>query len=289
MFPKLNPPLSDGQITKAIEKAFERATKNKEGDVIEQPDSAKALVELCLKHLRDRTDPILTTSFYANVKAEEVFEMDAIPHEMQRHRMKLGSFYQFLLEELITIASDQVDSPFMVNATGGPREGDVIAYMEPDSFKKGLKLYISVKKSGDTIGGQDKAGAVRRLEQVAKEDQSRTSPYLCVFAIMTPKGKVAKYKADRKMLRDNKKRLVSNFSEDWGPGFVYPFVTGRSAYDIYNEAGKVVEDYFPFYSVRFKEEASDLLKRELIKRGIANKAGEVITDQLFRYITREID
>jgi hypothetical protein len=289
MFPKLNPPLSDKQITKAIEKAFERATKNKQGDVIEQPDSAESLVELCLKHLRDRTDPILTTSFYADVKAAEVFEMDAIPHEMQRYRMKLGSFYQFLLEELITIASDQTDSPFMGAATGGPREGDVIAYMEPDSFEKGLKLYISVKKSGDTIGGQDKAGAVRRLEQVAKEDQSRTSPYLCVFAIMTPKGKVRKYKEDRKRLRDNKQRYVSENSEDWGPGFVYPFVTGRSAYDIYNEAGKVVKEYFPFYSVQFKKEASELLKDELVKRGIADENGDVVTDQLFRYITHEID
>jgi hypothetical protein len=289
MFPKLNPPLSDEQITRGVERAFERARKNKEGDVIEQPETAKALVELCLKHLRDRTDPILTTSFYGDVKADEVFGMDAIPHEMQRHRMKLGSFYQFLLQELITMASDEVDSPFMEDATGGPREGDVIAYMEPDSFEKGLKLYISVKKSGDTIGGQDKAGAVRRLEQVAKEDQSRTSPYLCVFAIMTPKGRVRNYKDDRKRLKDNKGRYVSDYSEDWGPGFVYPFVTGHSAYDVYAKAGKVVKEYFPFYSVQLKDEASALLKKELIKRGIADREGDVVADRLFRYITREID
>ncbi|MBU1398866.1 MAG: hypothetical protein KKH85_08280, partial [Proteobacteria bacterium] len=40
----------------------------------------------------------------------------------------------------------------------GKREGDVEAEVETPGFEPGLRLYISVNKSKDTVGGQDIVG-----------------------------------------------------------------------------------------------------------------------------------
>lgn len=74
---------------------------NKQGARSPLPDNPPELVKLCLTHLRERSDPILSASFLSQCQAEEVFELDAIPHEMQRHRMKIGVFYQYLVIELM--------------------------------------------------------------------------------------------------------------------------------------------------------------------------------------------
>jgi len=77
---------------------------------------------MCLAHLQERSDPILNPSFLSQCKLEEVFEMDAIAHEMQRHRMKIGNFYQFLVIELMKSRFTQVYD--------GKKEGDVEAEIE---------------------------------------------------------------------------------------------------------------------------------------------------------------
>ena len=105
LFPECSPPLSDQQITSAIEKAFERARKNKVGGTHKVPSTPSELVALCLEHLKERSDPVLGTYFYTNCEVHEIFELDAISHEMQRQRMKLGVFYQFLIIELMREAS----------------------------------------------------------------------------------------------------------------------------------------------------------------------------------------
>ena len=38
-----------------------------------------------------------TTQHYMGVHVDELFELDAVSHEMQRHRMSIGVFYQYLL------------------------------------------------------------------------------------------------------------------------------------------------------------------------------------------------
>jgi hypothetical protein len=48
---------------------------------------------------------------------------------MQRHRMKIGVFYQFLIIELMR-------SRFL-NVLDGKREGDVETEIEPPNFDKG--------------------------------------------------------------------------------------------------------------------------------------------------------
>jgi hypothetical protein len=117
---------------------------------------------VCLNHLRNRTDLILGASFYSKVVASEVFELDAIPHEMQRYRMKFGNFYQYLLVELMKKVARRPDPP-IINAMDGEREGDVKADIRPPIFDRGLRLYISVKKSSDTIGGQNVDGVMSKL------------------------------------------------------------------------------------------------------------------------------
>jgi hypothetical protein len=97
LFPKLDPPLSLDLIREAIRTAFERTMKDKRGENIRQIDTPQKLVLACLKHLKERYDPVLAVSFYSALNASEIFIMDEIPHEMQRYRMKIGLFYQYLL------------------------------------------------------------------------------------------------------------------------------------------------------------------------------------------------
>jgi hypothetical protein len=78
LFPKQNPPLSDEEITKAITAAFSRTLKNKVGTqypVISEPED---LADLCIKHLKERNDPIFTPYFYSSCSVDEIFELDSI-------------------------------------------------------------------------------------------------------------------------------------------------------------------------------------------------------------------
>ncbi len=283
LLPKLNPPLDNEAIRAAIERAFERTRKTRRGNEGRVIDTPEELVKTCLKHLKERNDPIIGASLFATVSAKEVFEMDAIPHELQRHRMKIGQFYQYLILELMCASAGRPGSQIL-NAADGRREGDIQADIRLKDRKE-LRLYISVKKSGDTVGGQDLGDAIKRLEQTAKEDQNRTSAYLCVMAIANPtKGKIADYTQSRQIKNDSKGRPYSMNCEMWGPGFVFPYVAGRSANEIYKEAAKLAAKYLPFYSVKFKKECSEMLHKELIKMGVATADGKVFADKLFEYI-----
>jgi hypothetical protein len=288
LFPKLNPPLDYATIQIAIKAAFERMKKTRKGKQRSSLDGPAKLVKACLKHLKERNDPVIMASFFSKVDAKDVFEMDAVSYEMQRDRMLMGQFYQYLLLELMRATSKVKDSPF-INANDGKREGDVEADVVPQGYSQ-IRLYISVKKSSDTVGGQDLGDAIKRLERVAKDDQNRNSPYLCAIAIAGPtRGRIASYEASRQIKYNSSGNPYSWNCELWGPGFVFPYVTGRSASDIYREAAKIVGDYLPFYSLKFRKESSELLVRELMKRGIANEQGKVIISKLFEYMVEDAD
>jgi len=288
LFPKLEPPLDYASIQVAIKAAFERMKKTRKGKQRGLLDEPAKLVKACLKHLKERNDPVIMASFFSKVDAKDIFEMDAISYEMQRDRMLMGQFYQYLLLELMRAASKMKGSPF-INANDGKREGDVEADVLPHGCSQ-IRLYISVKKSSDTVGGQDLGDAIKRLERVAKDDQNRNSPYLCAIAIAGPtRGRIAGYKTSRQIKYNSSGNPYSWNCELWGPGFIFPYVTGRSASDIYREAAKVVGDYLPFYSLRFRKESSELLVKELVERGIANQQGKVIIDKLFEYMVQDVD
>ena len=287
LFPKLDPPLNYAVIQTAIKSAFERMNKTRKGKQRNSLDEPAKLVKACLKHLKERNDPVIMASFFSKVDAKDVFEMDAISYEMQRYRMLMGQFYQYLLLELMR-ASSRVDGSSFLNANDGKREGDVEADIRPHGYNQ-MRLYISVKKSSDTVGGQDLGDAIKRLERVAKDDQNRTAPYLCAIAIANPtKGKIAGYRTSRQIKYNSSGNPYSWNCELWGPGFIFPYVTGRSASNIYREAAKVAGDYLPFYSLKFRKESSELLVKELVKMGIVNEQGKVIIDKLFEYMVQDI-
>lgn len=289
LFPKLQPPMELKIMQDAIRKALGRTNKNKKGEDAKSPNTPEELVKVCLKHLKERSDPIMGTSFYSKLSASELFEMDEIPHEMQRYRMKIGIFYQYLLIELMRANSNRKNSLF-ISASDGMREGDVVADIHTPGYSKGLRLYISVKKSIDTVGGQDMGGAIKRLEDVAKKDKNLNSPYLCVIAIATPiRGRILGYDDSRQMRYNVDHFPYSVNCEIWQPGFLFPYITGRSATEVYNETTKLIEDYLPFYSLKFRKECGDLLQKELIKQCIADKNGKIIKEELFKYIASESD
>lgn len=274
-------------LRESIKRAFERARKKKQGEYTEFPDSPKKLVKACLQHLKERNDPVLGTSFYSKLQASEIFIMDEVPHEMQRYRMRMGLFYQYLLIELLHKASESPGT-HILSAFDGYREGDVQADVRTPDYDKGLRLYMSVKKSIDTVGGQDIGGAIKRLEDVVKQDKNLTSPYLCVFAIATPiRGKVIGYDESRQIRYSVHRYPYSPNCEIWAPGFLYPYITGLSAIEIYKEAGKLVGEYFPFHSLQFRDECSELLKKELSMLGICNDDGKIINEAFFNYIVTD--
>jgi hypothetical protein len=286
MYPKPFP-LPMEALHNAIKSAFARSLKTKKGNQKKIPDTPKKLVSLCLKHLKERTDPIVGTDFYSHINAEEIFDMDAISHEMQRQRMQIGVFYQYLIIALME-ASRANGNEHIIRASDGSREGDVIADIKPPGCDTGLRLYMSVKKSADTVGGQDVEGVIKRLERVAKQEKNLTSPYLCVIAIATPAhGKILDYDTSRTVRYNQDGHPYSENCEVWIPGFIYPFISGRSAVEIYTEALKFIEIHMPFYSLKFRDECNRLLKAELIRMGLSNTDGIIDKEKLFKFVAHE--
>jgi len=96
----------------------------------------KQLADRCIDHLRKRSDPIISSYFLSQCEIENIFELDAVSHEMQRHRMTIGTFYQYLLLELMRNRWPVFD---------GTREGDIVADIDTPGYSPGLRLYMSVK------------------------------------------------------------------------------------------------------------------------------------------------
>ncbi|MGH9927356.1 MAG: hypothetical protein ACREAS_09155 [Nitrososphaera sp.] len=64
LLPTLNPPLSTKIVRDAIKRAFERTKKNQKGDEVELHNTPEKLVRACLKHLKERNDPVMGTLFF---------------------------------------------------------------------------------------------------------------------------------------------------------------------------------------------------------------------------------
>ena len=279
LFPQQNP-LNNSNLQTAIRAAFERCLRNKKGNMVSPHLTPEELVKICIRHLQERSDPILSPSFLGQCNLNEVFEMDAIAHEMQRHRMKIGNFYQFLVIELMRCRFSHVYD--------GKREGDVEAEIDTPIFKTGLRLYISVKKSSDTVGGQDIGGVFTRLETLAKQDKNLNRPYMGVVAIATPpKGITYTYQNSRIVRCKDDGSPYSPNCEVWYPGFIYPFVCGREATDVYKEALKQIGNYLPFNSLKYRAECAALLEKELIEYGLVDTSTGRINPQKFQeFISR---
>jgi hypothetical protein len=282
LFPKRSA-IPDNTLMQAIRAAFQRSLKTKAGEVQSTRVSPEQLVQLCLRHLQERSDPILSPSFLSQCTAEEVFEMDAISHEMQRNRMRIGNFYQFLVIELMRSCFPQVYD--------GKREGDIEAEIDTPTFERGLRLYISVKKSGDTVGGQDIGGVVSRLDALAKQDKNLNRPYMGIIAVATPsRGIIQSYADSRHIRYKSDGSPYSPNCEEWYPGFLYPFVCGREADQVYKEALKQVREYLPFNTLTYRDECAQLLAQELRKLGVVDPhSGRIMAERFQEFIIRRKD
>ncbi|MDO8301948.1 MAG: hypothetical protein Q7T18_01785, partial [Sedimentisphaerales bacterium] len=265
-------------IAKCIDNAFARCNLTKTGKKRVVASSPKALVEMCIKHLKTRSDPIISPYFVSLCDVDGLFELDAVSHEMQRHRMSIGVFYQYLLLELMRQKWHVFD---------GSREGDIIADIETPTFESGLRLYMSVKKSKDTVGGQDVPGVISRLDSLAKEEKNLTRPYLCVICIATPSnGKLLSY-SDRHIRCDKKGNPYSLNCEHWGPGFIFPYITGRDAREIYLQGINRVAEHLPFFSLTHRQECSALLKNRLNELGLLTESGKLSPEKFLAFCCSE--
>jgi len=264
-------------IKNAIDAAFERCKMKKTGEKKKIIYTPIELVDMCMKHLRERSDPIISPHFLSQCDAEDIFEYDAVSHEMQRHRMTIGVFYQYLILELMRGRWPVFD---------GTREGDVVADIATPDFAPGLRVYMSVKKSGDTVGGQDFGGVVRRLENEAKQEKNLTRPYLCVMCIATPPKGLLRGYDDRKIKCTQTGSPYSLNCEIWGPGFVYPYLTGRDAIEVYLQAIKRVAGHLPFMTIKNREKCSRLLKAKLKGLGLLDASGKVQPKKFMLFINR---
>jgi hypothetical protein len=279
LFPRLSPPIKTNVLERSIDAAFSRCALKKSGKSKEIPDNPEKLVELCIEHLRTRSDPIVSPHFLSQCDIEDLFEFDAVSHEMQRHRMTIGVFYQYLLLELMKCRWQVFD---------GYHEGDIIADVDTPEFPGGLRLYMSVKKSADTVGGQDVGGVVSRLESMAKQEKNLSRPYLCVFCVATPTGgRLWSFEKDRHIRCKIDGRPYSLNCEFWGPGFVFPYVTGRSAKEIYWLGVRRVASHLPFLTLTYRKECSALLKKKLNDLGLLNQSGKIDPEKFLNFCCRE--
>jgi hypothetical protein len=208
LFPRKTPTITSKELDEIVDLAFQRCFKNKKGDTRLSQETPRSLVISTIKHLKERSDPILSPYFLGLLNAEDIFQLDAVSYEMQRHRMTIGVFYQYLILELMRKSWHVFD---------GSREGDVVADIDTPDFERGIRLYMSIKKSKDTVGGQDISGVIRRLESEAKAEKNLNRPYLCVVGIATPsKGKLKGYE-DRTTKVDKSGKAYSLNCEFWGP------------------------------------------------------------------------
>ncbi len=275
LFPCKNPPLPLELIDECIDDGFKRCLKNKRGEFKNQIESPESLIKSTIKHLRERSDPILNPYFLSLLKIEDIFELDAVSYEMQRHRMSIGIFYQYLILELMRKSWHVFDAS---------REGDIVADIDTHNFEPGIRLYMSIKKSKDTVGGQDISGVIRRLENEAKAEKNLNRPYLCVVGIATPsKGNLKGYN-DRTTKVNKSNQPYSLNCEFWGPGFIFPYISGHEAIQIYSLAIKRVANYLPFMTIKFKQECSLLLKSELLKMDLIDQEGNLSIDKFLKFI-----
>ncbi len=279
--------MSEPQIISSARSDFRNATLTRSGDERDVSSTPEELAKAALKHLKERTDPIDGVAFFSSIRVEDVFQFDAIFHEMHRHKMQMGDFYhQFILE--LMNASRTLAHSFVQNANPGPREGDIIADLKTPGFPRGLCVYGSVKKSADTVGGQDFGDAVKRLEKVAHEDQGRKRPHLCAFMIGNPIRGVLRSYQDSRYIRSNRQgHPYSENGEVWEPGFIFPYLTGRSALDVFRISLGEVERFLPYYTLQHKEAASRLLVSELRRLGLVNSQGRLDRNAFLQYVSEE--
>ncbi len=141
---------------------------------------------------------------------------------LQKERMNSGWRYQYIAKSGAIISKR-----FLTISDIGTTEADFNATIAVNSSEvRVLSIYVSVKNRTNTMGGQDWPKAIYALEEVARNDKNRISPYLCVFGIAMDKGqRIIKN-------RQQTKTPYSVNTEVWLSDFFWPFFTNYSYEDI---------------------------------------------------------
>lgn len=163
----------------------------------------------------------------------------------------------------------------------------MVADIKTPGFRRGVRLYASVKKSSDTVGGQDVPGAIRRLEDVARAERNITRPYLCTFCYATPPGgRIRGYQESRSVRYNRDGHPFSENCESWEPGFIFPFISGHAPIDIYKLAITKVGHYLPFHAMAHRQECARLLREKFVEMGLLSQAGKIDQVKFLEFVSR---
>lgn len=145
---------------------------------------------------------------------------------LQKERMNSGWRYQFIAKD-----GANHSKRFISVSDIGTNEADFNATIKVHKYdSKVLNIYVSVKNRVNTMGGQDWPKAIRALEEVAKTDKNRNTPYICIFGIAMDKG--------TRIIKNNQKTgsPYSSNTEIWQSDYFWPFFTNHT----YEEIAKAV-------------------------------------------------
>lgn len=101
------------------------------------------------------------------------------------------------------------------------------------------------------------------------------SPYLCAICVATPPRGILRGYDDRKARCNQDGAPYSLNCEVWGPGFIFPYLTGHSAVSIYLLAVGRVAEYLPFMTLRHAEVCAKLLTRRLRDMQLLGDQGRI--------------
>ena len=166
-------------------------------------------------------DPASTARKCINRHFSEIAKEQYRNRTLQQERMNSAWRYQFIAKDA-AIASKRFESVSEL----GLYQADFNIVIRYKKNKSKLAIYVSVKNRSDTVGGQDMPKAIIALEDDAKLDKNRDSPYLCVFGITMERG--------LRLIRKNQKSGVPHSinTELWLSDYFWPFFTNMSYEDM---------------------------------------------------------
>jgi hypothetical protein len=80
---------------------------------------------------------------------------------------------------------------------------------------------------------------------------------------------------DRKIKTNSEGQPYSLNCEFWGPGFIFPYLTGRNAKEIYRMSINEVVNYLPFMTLKLRAECAQLLKKRLSELNLLNHEAKI--------------
>jgi len=177
-------------------------------------------------------DPASTADKLSGKHYSEVAQEQFRNRTLQKERMNSGWRYQYLAHDCATHSKR-----FKNVSDLGATEADFIATIKIlDQSDRFLRLYVSVKNRGNTMGGQDWPKAIQALENVAKNDKNQTGPYCCVFGIAIDRGL-------RYIKRERKSgRAYSENTEVWLSDFFWPFFSNCAYEEIMTLVWEVLQE-----------------------------------------------